>query len=948
MAKQEVGRAAQGAGVGVVDLKQQDVALLLKKKVQEQEVAAEKAAPVAASEEAAAAVVAAAAVEAAVAAPEAVDTAPSMFAAAEAGVLGTGLSTGAAIGIGAAVVGAGLLIAEASDDDDDNNAAPAPVPAITSVTPSATSINEGQAVTFTIVTKDIAAGTVINYQITGVDTSDIDKNLSGTITVAAGGTTTFTVTALADQVSDGADTMKFSVNIGSATQTATVAIADTSGQIGSGNTQLKIGEDRIIGTGTDELFTAPAVQSNGGALASTLETVDNVDGGAGNDRLTATLVTGGLISPRLSNIETVEATFSAAAQGLDLLNATGITTLSSINSNAGGFFDNVGAIANLTIKNTNAGHAIDASTATALNLNFGAVGTTAITTVEFQNNPGSAITAIGAGGVTKAAATSATITMDGSKVNLQGDGFKTATINVTGKNTLSMDSADDLTTLTVGGAGTLAFNVDNLSGALTKLDASGNTGGVTFDKGTVGSGIVSTKAVTVLGGSGNDTFRIDAGTTEAGSSVTLGAGDDRLFVGAQLGQFKGGINGGDGTDLINITDGATLTGGAGGTASFLAAGTLETLDVSGGKGVYDMSLYSFKTVQIDEAISGALAAALTFKNTSSDFTFNVLSKAATGADFALGFAQTVTLKDATGTADKVTINVTTNDGNNNSVANGNVVFTGSTTAAGVETIAISSKAGSIDTGLTAGSYKTSFDDLVADSIKTLTVGGDTAVFFTKFENTGNTLATVDASGSSGAVTLALGVTINGATAGTVTSAVNYVGSSGVDSFSQASGGGSIYGGGSRDLFDLTSSAGKADVLIYKAASEATVVTTATNTVDLTSATAFENVIGFVAGTGTTADKINLAAVFGFSGDQKAAVANKGALAGTSINATIADFFADAGFDRAVAFGTNGGHTFVFVDADKNGDLNFSATGGDFAIKLTTPTGTFTTDNVVFG
>lgn len=63
--------------------------------------------------------------------------------------------------------------------------------------------------------------------------------------------------------------------------------------------------------------------------------------------------------------------------------------------------------------------------------------------------------------------------------------------------------------------------------------------------------------------------------------------------------FSKGVDGGDGTDIINITDGSKLT-------AIKYITNFETLDVSGAAAsTFDVSLNSFATVQIDEALGGA-------------------------------------------------------------------------------------------------------------------------------------------------------------------------------------------------------------------------------------------------------------------------------------------------------------------------------------------------------
>jgi hypothetical protein len=73
---------------------------------------------------------------------------------------------------------------------------------------------------------------------------------------------------------------------------------------------------------------------------------------------------------------------------------------------------------------------------------------------------------------------------------------------------------------------------------------------------------------------------------------------------------------------------------------------------------------------------------------------------------------------------------------------------------------------------------------------------------------------------------------------------------------------------------------------------------------------------------------------GFLAFQRGAL-NKGAIGTDPVGGSFAkfqsNFFADAGGDRGIAFGTVGGtDTYVFLDANKDGDLDLSV---DLMIKL---------------
>ena len=114
-------------------------------------------------------------------------------------------------------------------------------------------------------------------------------------------------------------------------------------------------------------------------------------------------------------------------------------------------------------------------------------------------------------------------------------------------------SGSAVTSVTVTGTGSWDMETaGNLDDALTTLDASGNSGGVTFTA-TVATG------TTLTGGSGNDGL-----TGAAGNDVISGgAGDDTLVMGA------GGIDnvsGGAGNDSVTVaalTEDDTISGGDG-------------------------------------------------------------------------------------------------------------------------------------------------------------------------------------------------------------------------------------------------------------------------------------------------------------------------------------------------------------------------------------------------
>lgn len=161
--------------------------------------------------------------------------------------------------------------------------------------------------------------------------------------------------------------------------------------------------------------------------------------------------------------------------------------------------------------------------------------------------------------------------------------FETINISATGTNSLAAltNSAAGALLATkavnVTGAGKVTVT-GALSATVTTIDASANTGGVSF---TVNA---ASGAQTLKGGSGNDTFNLGATLTTADV-----------------------LTGGDGTDILGVTTGASLVTG-------LQVTGFETLDVGGGNAAgaaalangYDLSkLAGITTLKVGSAISSA-------------------------------------------------------------------------------------------------------------------------------------------------------------------------------------------------------------------------------------------------------------------------------------------------------------------------------------------------------
>jgi len=82
------------------------------------------------------------------------------------------------------------------------------------------SVNEGSTASFTLTTKNLAAGTAVPYTLSGVSAADVLGGLSGTAVVNSSGVATISVTLLNDNLTEGNETL--TVTAGGASASTTV------------------------------------------------------------------------------------------------------------------------------------------------------------------------------------------------------------------------------------------------------------------------------------------------------------------------------------------------------------------------------------------------------------------------------------------------------------------------------------------------------------------------------------------------------------------------------------------------------------------------------------------------------------------------------------------------------------------------------------------------------
>lgn len=546
---------------------------------------------------------------------------------------------------------------------------------------------------------------------------------------------------------------------------------------------LTINQDNFVGNTGNDTFVAGAAQDGAGSLINTLQDVDSLDGGAGTDTLQATVADAGAaaakIAPTLKNIENVEVRFvGTQANELSLVGATGVQSITVANStNANGVVSNVGAVANLTVKNQNVAVEFKDNTATTLNFTLDTVGKSTKAADEV---------------VVKAAtgATAATFTLNNSNVDLNTvASIKTLTVAATGTNRLDLTAAAGaVTTATVTGAGTV--DLAAAFSALTTLDASANTGGVTAT--------VDDKALTVTGGSGKDSITL-SNTIAATAKIDLGAGDDTLTIAATKGITAGAtLNGGDGVDTLAMDfaayDAVTKFG-----ATDLAKITgFEVL------GITDV-LADTKSVDVSKiaGITSFQTAGVANGGTASVTNLGAATQVIMKGDLATNDGTlSIALKDASGSSDAV--NLTLNHSADLAAADVSVA-TNIAGLANVETLNI--KATATDTDTTSAftknvTYTVAVKAGDAAALQAVNISGDQKVSFTSTVAM-EKLTTIDASANTA------GVTINASAADvTKASALTITGSAKADTISGTGLGDTITLGAGNDTADYTAGVSK--------------------------------------------------------------------------------------------------------------------------------------------
>jgi S-layer protein len=638
----------------------------------------------------------------------------------------------------------------------------------------------------TVTLKNVTGGTLT---VAAIETLNLVSSLGGNtladLTAAAANTVnisgdqTLTITA--------ANTVAETINGSTATGALTLTTDNTNAATISGGS----GNDSITSTGTNNTIVTINAGAGNDTIthSANLASTDVIDGGAGTDTLVSTTallkaLTINTTTAKITNIESVTVTdeYTDSTNAIDtsaLIQVTGIQTVTLQNSSttanddittgaevltmsAGANTLNLGASAAgnvsvlggaLTVNDTGTANndsivvnnkSLNSTTGQNLDIGDNATGTFIFggyETVTLDTGQGSG-----------------NIEQDHATIDVNPDTASTdVSLTITGKNAL--DISTDVTTTSTGKLTIDASGMTAQATGVTTFDLASTvqgTGGTLEVIGSAGEDIVVSGAfaATLTGGAGADSLT----GSSANDTLTGGAGNDTLVA---LGGTDT-ISGGDGNDTLTMTTAGTytITGGAGNdTADF--AGTLTQADsFDGGDGtdtltinnasvtaVNALSVSNINTLNagmvsiekinfgtdlaqdidlgrldgISSVILGNLGGDVTMSGVGA--TNNVEISATTGQ------ALTLTLNDATGTADVVNLNI----------SGSAVVAANTITAANVETVNIT---GSDQTAGAAGNINTA--TLVATKATSVVVTGNDGLNLT---NTGNTKITnFDASG----------------------------------------------------------------------------------------------------------------------------------------------------------------------------------------------------------
>jgi len=517
---------------------------------------------------------------------------------------------------------------------NDTSVTPAAAVATYALAASASSVNEGAGMYFTLTTTNVAAGTTFSYVISGVSSSDVvGGSLTGTATIDSLGSAIISVNLLADAATEGAETITLSV----ASQTANSTVNDTStATVATATTALGVGIDNFTTVdATKNLIDASTTANSFGSS----DTIVDANGSDTDQLVARYTVNQSNVRANVTNIETITVQADNANVVMDFSRSSGYDMLDVEAQNfiAGNSvtFNSVGSgdVA-LTI------HSMDgANSSVSLNYTDDALAGTNSLSLTLDSISAGNVALNDGGGTTNTLETVAiTTTVGASTFTLVDSGVNVSKLTLAGDQDL---------TLTLSGLGNLA-TVDG-SGFSGSLSSSFSGYGATSPLSiTSGSGDDS-----ITGGSGNDAILSGEGADLISvgvgrDTVSAGLGADTIVV-TSTGNMT--IYGDAGNDTINmssyLTSGDVIDGGAN-SDTVVLTGTTNAASI--GASVVNVETFLLAndgaTLSINSADVTALAAGVTVDlTTAGNQTLNVVAGTA-------GFTGAVNVKltsSATGT-----------------------------------------------------------------------------------------------------------------------------------------------------------------------------------------------------------------------------------------------------------------------------------------------------------
>jgi hypothetical protein len=416
------------------------------------------------------------------------------------------------------------------------------------ITSSATSVDEGTTVTFTVTAAAAASvDTIFAYQITGAATgvatvAQVNDFASthGKVTILAGQKTgTFDVTPVTDTVNEVFEGFNVTLLDSAFNPLATskaIVISDAS--YTPPTTQLTVSATDVVTNNSK----SPVTFIGQVGQTTTLQASDKVSGNgtsidAGNDTLrivtdnVGTTTTGFTVT----GVETLEV--QAQATGvttLGLENVNGLTNVRTASSTNDLVLNNVNNVVDLSFQNT-----INAANVTVNYTDAAVVATNNEQKIALDNNKLGTITLSN----TTTAATTRT-------------GIETVSIDTTGTGGASTLAGLTTAATVLHVVGNQDLTISGLVPNLADVEAPAFTGKLNIKAGTAATNI------TVVGGTKDDTIDVSTATgATTTQKVTTGTGNNTVILGSTFSQVDS-ITGNTGVDTVSVTDIASIKNAA--------------------------------------------------------------------------------------------------------------------------------------------------------------------------------------------------------------------------------------------------------------------------------------------------------------------------------------------------------------------------------------------------